>query len=40
MGVLGTNQTDQILFVIRDEQSKVFDDDYIFYFVNKLNLKI
>jgi len=34
--ILDTNETESILFVARDEDLKIYDEDYLFYFMNKL----
>ena len=34
---LDTNETYTLLFAVRDENSKILGEDYVFYFVNKLS---
>jgi hypothetical protein len=34
--VLDTEENNTVVIVARDEQHKVYDEDYVFYFVNKL----
>lgn len=36
INVMDMNETNTLLFVIRDEQSKILDDDFHYYFINKL----
>ncbi len=36
--VLKSDETGALLFIVRDENSKVFDEDYKFHFVNKLEV--
>ena len=35
--VLDTDENETLLFVTRDENSQLFDEDYVFYFVIKLD---
>ena len=38
--VLDTNENESIMFIVRDEELKLYNEDYLFYFLNKLEEEV